>query len=455
MSRRLLLSVLALAAWCAPAAQAMSFGEAYEAARQHDAQYRAAGHELTANREAVKVARSALLPSVSINASQSEVEGWRKSRNSSNQDMRLRMEYSAPQASLGMRMPIFNRELGARYQQAGAQAEFAEFQYQLRGGDLVDRVATAYLTVMLAEEGRTQIGRLVEALIQQVEQANKRMERGEGTKVEVARGQADLDLARVRALEAEDQVLLARRQLQKLTGQPLNASPRLPSDFRPTPLPHEGLFAWLDLAARQNLGLKARQQSVEVTSIGVQRNRAAHLPRLDLVASVSQSENESVSNIGQATTQRAIGVQLNIPLYSGGGVEASVRQALADKARAEEELRMERENLEVEVQRYHQLTLNGVERIKAQERAVASAELAVTGMRRALEGGVGTLADLADALSRSHTAQRELAQARIDYLQARTRLLLQSGFGMTEVVQELDRLLAGATASATPPSENK
>ncbi|WP_374434458.1 TolC family outer membrane protein [Inhella sp.] len=449
--KRLFRSAMAVAAWLAlsPAAQAMSFGEAFTAARQNDAQYRAAGHELEANRLAVPVARAALMPNVSINASQQEVEGWRKSRNANNQDMRLRLEYTSPQASVGMRMPIINRELGLRVEQAGAQAEYAEYQYQLRGNDLVDRLANAYLTVLLVEQTKLHVDKLVEALAQQVAQAQQRLARGEGTRVEVARGQAELDLAKVRVLETDDQVLLARRQLQRLTGQPLTQALQMPAAVDPPPLEPQGLFAWLELANRQNPALKAREQSLEVAKLGVKRNRAAHLPRLDLVASYSQNENESVSNLGQSTTQRAIGVQLNIPIYSGGGVEASVRQAVADRSRAEEEIRLERENVEIEVQRQYQLTQNGVERIKAQERAVASAELAVTGMRRALEGGVGTTGDLADALSRSYAAQRELAQARIDYLLARTRLMLSAGFGMSEVAQELDRLLALAPAAST------
>ncbi len=449
--KRLVHSALAVAALLvlAPTAQSMSFSEAFTAASLNDAQYRAAGHELEANRLAVPVARAALMPNVSINASQQEVAGWRQSRNSNNQDMRLRLEYTSPQASIGMRMPIINRELGLRVEQAGAQAEYAEYQYQLRGNDLVDRLANAYLTVLLVEQTKRHVDQLVEALSQQVAQAQQRLARGEGTRVEVARGQAELDLARVRVLETEDQLLLARRQLQRLTGQPLTQPLQMPAAVEPPPLEPQGLFAWLELANRQNPALKAREQSLEVAKLGVKRNRAAHLPRLDLVASYSQNENESVSNLGQSTTQRAIGVQLNIPIYSGGGVEASVRQAVADRSRAEEEIRLERENVEIEVQRQYQLTQNGVERIKAQERAVASAELAVTGMRRALEGGVGTTGDLADALSRSYAAQRELAQARIDYLLARTRLMLSAGFGMSEVAQELDRLLALAPAAST------
>jgi len=435
-------------------AQAMTFSEAFLAARQNDAQYRAAAHELEATRLGVPVARSALLPAVSLSAATSEVEGWRKSRNSSNQDMRLRMEYSAPQASLALRMPIYNRELGRRVDQAGAQVEVAERQYLARGGDMVDRLTTAYLTVLLVEEGRVQVDGLVDSLTQQLAQTRQRMERGEATKVDVSRMQSDLDLAKVRALETEDQLQLARRQLQKITGTPLTAPLRLPSSFLPQPLEPQGLFEWLTLAQQHSPALQIREQALEVAKLSVKRNRAAHFPRLDLVASLSQNENESVSNLGQTTTQRSIGVQLTVPIFSGGGIEASVRQALSDRSRAEEEVRAERENVEIEVQRQYQATINGAERIKAHEKAVASAELTVTGMRRAFETGLGTAADVADALGRSFAAQRELVQARIDYLLARTRLMLQAGQPMADVAQELDRWLAMPGAVDSTSNKN-
>lgn len=442
---------LALLTGLAPAAQSMAFAEAFLAARQNDAQYRAAGHELEAARMGVPVARAALMPNVNLSAATSEVEGWRKSRNSQNQDMRLRLEYNAPQVALGVRMPIYNRELGRRVELAGAQAEVAERQYLVRGNELVDRLASAYLLLLLVEESRLQLDQLVISLTQQLTQTRQRMERGEATKVDVARMQSDLDLAKVRVLETANELQIARRQLQKMTGVPLTSHLRLPTSFAPPVLEPEGLFEWLSLAQRNSPGLQAREQTLEVAKIAVQRNRAAHLPRLDLVASLSQNENESVSNLGQTTTQRSIGVQLSVPIFSGGGVEASVKQALSDRARVEEEIRQERENVEIEVQRQYQLTTNGVERIKAHEQAVASAELTVTGMRRAFDTGLGTASDVADALTRAHAARRELAQARIDYVLARTRLMLQAGQPVADVAQEIDRLL-GMSSSSEPAS---
>ncbi|WP_158219893.1 TolC family outer membrane protein [Ideonella sp. A 288] len=434
-------------------AQAMSFAEAYEAARGHDARYRAANHELTAARQGVPVARAALLPTVNLNVSESSVLGTRRIANGSNQDVRLRVDYDAPQTSVTLRMPLFNREASSVYQQAQAQSEVAESVYRGQGLDLVDRLAVAYLQALLAEEGKRLVDAQEQALIVQLQQAERRLERGEGTRVNVAQGRAALDLTRARQIDAQDQVELARRALRRVTGLPTPPLRQVPPDYTPTSLIPEGMVAWLDLALRQSPTLRAREQALTVARMAVQRQTAGHYPRLDLIASMARSENESLSSLGQSATLRTVGVQLNVPLYNGGGVEASIKQALASQARAEEEIRAERENVELEVQRHYQATANGAKKIAAHRQAVASAALALEGSRRALEAGVGTMTELADAQAQLYVVQRDLAQARIDYLISRMRLMVQAGVPMADAAADLDQSLVAVAGTADAPKQ--
>ena len=86
--------LIALSGLFAAPAWSMGFAEALASARQNDARYRAAGHEHDAVRMNLPIARSALLPTVTLSAQAQDVEGWRQSRNQQNQDMRLRLAYS-------------------------------------------------------------------------------------------------------------------------------------------------------------------------------------------------------------------------------------------------------------------------------------------------------------------------------------------------------------------------
>ena len=433
------------------AAHALSFAQAWQAAYQFDAQYQAASYELAAARQSIPIARAALLPQVALNVSSSEVVGTRDFPNSLNQQVRTRLDYSAPQSALTLRMPIFNREAQVRLMQVTAQTEVAESIYRLKGLDLVDRLVVAYIQVLLAGEGRQLALAQVQAQMVQLEQLQQRLLRGEGTKVDTTQSQAALDMARVRVTEASDQLELTRLQLRRITGVATPPLLQLPADYRPAPLLHESLTEWLTVAVRQNPSLQAREQALVAARMNVKRNFAAHFPRLDLVASVSRSQNESTSNLNQTTALRSLGMQLNVPLFSGGGIDASVKQAVAEQSRAEEEIRIEREGLEIEVQRYYQAVATGQGRMDATRNAVEAAEFTLQGTGRALQLGLATGNDVADTVSRLYAARRELAQSRFDYLLARARLMVQAGMPMTDVAAEIDRVL-GAAPAATPPS---
>ena len=123
-------------------------------------------------------------------------------------------------------------------------------------------------------------------------------------------------------LQCDHRLAVAARQLQRTTGLRGPALQTLPSPNVPAQPPVERLGDWLEMAVRQSVTLQAKARAVDVAKLAITRQYAGHLPRLDLIATVSRSENDSISNLGQVTSQRSIGLQLNVPLYSGGGVDA-------------------------------------------------------------------------------------------------------------------------------------
>ena len=431
----------------AQAAAAMSFAEAVAAARANDAQYRAAGYDLQSAQLGVPIARSALLPNASMSFSRSEVSGSRQFYNSLNQEVKVQVDYASPQSALYLRMPLWNQEARARYDQAQVQAESAASVYRSRGLELIDRTGTTYLQVLLAHDARTLAETQLTAVKGQLTRSEQRFKRGEGTRSEQALAQAAHDVARVRLLEAEEAIELSRRNLKRITGRDTPTLNQLPADFIPTAVLPASLGEWLELAERNSPTLQARQQALLAAKFAVKRQQAGHAPRVDLVASISRNENESLTNLGQTSVLKSLGVQVNVPLYSGGGVDASVKQAVADQARVEEEVRVEREGMQFEVQRNFQLVSSGPEKIKAYAEAVESNALAYRGAVRSQEAGFATTADVLDAQARLYAAQRDLAQARYDYLQARFRLMAFAGQPMEEIVAEVDRHLSVAPAT--------
>lgn len=423
-------------------ASAMTLAEAYAAARTNDAPYQAAAYELESSRQGVRVARAGLLPQVSLSYTNSSVSGSREFPNALNQEVTTRVEYEAPQAQLQLRTPLFNAEAWSRLKQVRFQSQGAEASYRARGLDLTDRLATNYLQLLLARSNVVLAESERIALEEQVKRATQRLGRGEGTRTEEAMARASLEVARYRELDARDQLAVAASRLRRITGQPLLFVRDAGEDFAlPLPQPRDAQ-AWLDIALGNSPLVQARQMAVEAARASIQRSQAGHLPRLDLVASLQNSRNESLSNLNQTSNLKSVGVQLSVPLFNGFGVDASVRQAGAELSRAEEDLRNERENVQVEVNRLVRLLDTGVQRVAALQRAVAAGEVALTGATRAFEGGVGTQFDVLDARAKLFAARRDLVLARNEHLATYVRLMAVAGEAPQRPIDELDRLLS-------------
>lgn len=446
-------AILALAAL--PAA-ALTLAEALDAARTNDPQYQAATFELDSARQGLPIARAALLPSVQLTMSGAEYTGQRTFPNSLNQDVTVRVDYNAPQSQLSLRQPLFNYEGIHRYRQAQAVGRGAEATFRQRGLMLVDRVGSSYLQVAITRAALAVSEREVASAQALYARAEQRLRRGEGTRIDEAQAKANLEVARARQADSRDQFDIALVRLRRQVGQPVVVMQELEADYRPDLTALEPLQYWLDRANDSSPSLQARREAIDAARAMVQRNVAGHLPRLDLVASLSKSRNESLSSLNQTSTLKSLGVQLNVPLFSGGAVDASVKQSESDLARIEQEFRAEIESVELEVQRAYVGVATGATRIDAYRQMVAANETAVLGITRAMETGMATGADVLDAQARLYSAMRDAVQARYEFLQARMRLLINAGLPMQEIIDDIDRRLTvktDLTVAAAPDAQ--
>ena len=438
---------LALAAAPAPALAAGAFASAFAAAHAHDAAYRAARHELEAGEELVPIARAGLLPTVTASYSESRVRGEREyAAPRDTQDL----DYRNPVAALQLRAPLLNLEAYSRYAAAQAQTEGARARFAAGGRDLLDRLGLAYVQRLFVEETLTLAHVQVDALETQTHIARRRLAAGEGTRTELADAAASLASARAELFAAEDQRALAQRALTRITGSeaptlralPTNATPLLPSA--------RTLQDWIALGREHNPTIATRQREIDALQHEIRRNRAGHYPRVDLVASAIRAENESISTLDQETSQYSVGVQVNIPIYAGGGVDASVRRAAAELARAQARLEDDLQSLQLDIERQFRTMESGGARLAALDDAVASSELALRGARRGQSAGVFSSADVLDALRRHHAARRDAAQARHELLIARIRLQALAGIAEEDIVTDVDSLLSAELAGSGP-----
>ncbi|MHB1113123.1 TolC family outer membrane protein [Acidovorax sp.] len=409
-------------------AWSLDLHQAYEAAYENDATIRAARAGAQASREKLPQARAQQLPNVSLNASRNRNDLTSKTQNMLGQQTTNENQYYSGSQSLSVRQPLYRPYLSALVRQAQAQVEDADAALERDEQTLVTRVGEAYFDALLAQDQVLLIEAQKATYATQLDAARKGLEAGTGTRTDIDEAQARLDLTLAQELEALQNVEFTRRRLESLMGRPADVLASLDVQrFNPTaPIP--GLVdAWVERAEQASPELQSLRAQLDAAGMEVEKAQAGHKPTLDAVAQWSRSSSDTVTSVNQRYDNKSIGLQLTVPLYAGGYVSSTVRQAVAAQERAREALEAARRDLGVRVHREFRGMTEGVLRVKALEQAVRSAEQAVLSNQKSFQAGSRTTVDVLNAQQQKTTAQRDLAQARYLYLVSRLRLQALAG----------------------------
>jgi len=431
---------LALCGGLCAQAGAVTLQQAYEAALKNDPTYRMARYDRDASRENTVIGRASLLPSVSasygLSRNNADVDTLEQT---SVGDIRVPSSphYLSRSAVLQLRQPILNLDGVARYRQGKVMAAQGEAAFEASSDDVAVRVTSAYLDALFADDQVALSTVARDMVLEQMHVNDRLFEKGEGTKTDMLETQARLDLAEAQLVEARDNAVAARDTLAGIIGMDPGRLDPLGEGFHPNAIQPGGFEAWEKTAREHNPELAGARLAVENARLDIDRNRAGHTPRVDLVASYSKADAESINTYRQNSLNRAVGVQVNIPIYQGGAVGAATRQAAAAYGRAQSDLDARTNKVLVELRKAHSLVQSSTRKIEALDKAVASGKLLVTATEKSIQGGVRINLDLLNAQQQLVTSQRDLAQARYSYLLGLLRLRAAAGTLDGESVREV------------------
>ncbi|KAF1052070.1 MAG: Outer membrane protein TolC [Stenotrophomonas maltophilia] len=414
MSRLLALLGSLLLLTSAPAG-AMGLLDAYSLALHNDPTFRAALHERDAGRENSAIGRAGLLPSLSYN--------YTKARNDSEVtqgDVSVQRDYRSYASTLSLEQPLFDYQAWARYRQGKEQALLADEQFRGRGQELAVRLFAAYSQALFAREDVALVQAQYRSLEEQRGFNQRSLDEGEGTRTDLLETQARLSLVRAEAIAADDRAAAARRDLEAILGQPLDAAeldaPR--TRFPALSLQPTTFEAWRGLALAHSADLQTQRHALQAAGYEVERNRAGHLPTVSLYASSGRTSSASESTFDQKYDTDSIGLRVSVPLFEGGRVTASTRQAGEKYAQAEAELDAQTAKLINDLHKQYDLTTSSLAKVRAYEQAVAAADEQVKATRRSVAGGERVNRDVLDAEQQLYSSRRDLAEARLACLNA-------------------------------------
>jgi len=409
-------------------AQALDLGDAYALALRNDPTWQGSIAEREAGLENLAIGRAGLLPRLSYryNRARNDSEVTQRSQFG---DVTTQRDYRSYSSTLTLEQPLFDYAAWSDYRRGVAQAALADERYRGRGQELMVRLFGAYSEALFANEQIALAQAQRRTYAEQLTLNERLLKGGEGTRTDVLETRARYELAQAQEIEAGDNLDAALHALQAIIGEPVAVEDLAPmtADFRVQPLTPTRFERWRDLAVAHNAELASQRHGLEVAEQNIERQRAGHLPSLSAYASKGISSSSSESSYNQRYDTDSIGVQLSVPLYAGGGVQASVRQARAQRDAAGFELDAQLNDTLTQLRRQFNLCANGTAKIRAYDLAVKAASALVQATRKSVRGGERVNLDVLDAEQQLFSARRDLAQARHEYLRAWLQLRYLAG----------------------------
>ena len=227
-------------------------------------------------------------------------------------------------------------------------------------------------------------------------------------------------------IEASHQKAIAAEKLRELSGVLVqDPDPLLQDTF---PEMKRSADEWVQESLSANPTLLSLQYAAEGAQQMIGSAVAGHLPTASLSASEMYA-NTGYNNLQYPNDYNVGSVYLNvnIPIYAGGGVDAGAREAVGKYHMSREKIEEVHRNIEKETRTAWLNAVSGRLRIDSTHQESKFREKAKIAQERSYELGAATIIDVLDAHRRLLKANTDYSKARYDFIRSLIRLRLNAG----------------------------
>ncbi|SCZ31602.1 outer membrane protein [Pseudomonas sp. NFACC48-1] len=402
----------------------------YQSAFQSDAQLSAARHAYLAQREAVPQARSGLLPNLTAGAT---TEATRLERD----EPSLSRARSGTTFRANLSQPLFRIDRWFQLKAAQSSVAQADLELSAKVQGLALIAAEAYFETLRQLDALAAVQAEEAALLYQRDQAQGRLEDGASSITDVYDAQAAYDNVQASRQLVQRKVDDAFEALNRLTNQSYSSiagmGHQLPVE---PPIPNEAQ-SWVDTAVRQNLQLQANEQAERAAEQTLKQYKAGHLPTIDAVASYRKGDNDSFgysnpTDFGrdgyrENVAQSSIGIELNIPIYSGGMTSSKIKESVERLLQSQDETEDRRREVVLNTRNSFRGVNTDIAQIHARRQGITSARKSVEANQVGVDIGSRNIADVLNAQKQLYTVVRDYNNARYDYIVDNLKLKQAAG----------------------------
>ncbi|MCG6370583.1 outer membrane channel protein TolC [Vibrio fluvialis] len=390
-------------------ASADDLAQIYDQAKQNDPQLLSAAAQRDAAFEAINSSRSSLLPQINLTA------GYNINR--SDVDLRDSDKLSA---GISFSQELYDRSSWVSLDTAEKQARQADAQYANSQQSLMLRVAQAYFDVLSAQDNLEFVRAEKAAVGRQLEQTKQRFEVGLSAITDVHDAQAQYDTVLADEVLAENSLINSYESLREITGQEHTNLSILDTNRFSTSRTTESMEALIEQAQEKNLSLLSARISQDVAKDNISLASSGHLPSLTLDGGYNYgreyNDNYSSYDTYHENNDFNIGLNLTVPLYSGGNVSSQTKQAEYAYVAASQDLEASYRSVVKNVRAYNNNINASIGSVRAYEQSVISAQSALDATEAGFDVGTRTIVDVLDATRTLYSVKKNLSDARYSYI---------------------------------------
>jgi outer membrane protein len=397
----------------------------YQLAVQSDPQLQAAKASYQATLEVIPQSRAALLPNLGATGVVTRDRYHNRSPSAGEPENSY-----ATNKTFGAQLTqaIYQRESFLKLEQTDSVVAQSKAQLTAAEQDLILRVATRYFLVLGAQDNLAFVKGDKDAIARTLDQAQQRFDVGLSAITDVLEARARYDIAVSDEINAEKLLADAREALREVTGVEPGTlevlQPEIPL-IPPDPAVEE---KWVTVATDKNPLLLAARAATETARQEIDIQRSGHYPTVDLTADYAWRNNDFGGfGISQERNDSSIGVQMTLPLYTGGLVSANTRQSQHQFTQAQETQVQQRRATERQARDTFRGVMTGISKVTSLKQAVLSNEKALEAAEAGFDVGTRTIVDVLDTQRDLLSAKRDHARSRYDYLLDVLRLKQAAG----------------------------
>lgn len=364
-----------------------------------------------------------LLPQISASSSLSKNRRWTENELLNRIDFE---EYDGERYNMQLRQVLFNWQAFTSKKRSDIVVDQREAEYFDELALLMVDVSEKYLDTLEAQDALETVRSERQAIERNLRQVEQMYERKLSKVTDLYEVQARAAAVEVDEIDAENAVALAKEQLWEVAGMEIDQLFAL-SDGVDVPVLEGGMSSWVSKSLAGNTQIKARALAWEAAKTRISESRGAYYPTVNLVGTATQSDIGPDNNDTNKYESTYLGVDINIPIYSGGANSASVREAISQADISREELEQIRREVTRRARAAYMNLHSSHKRTIASRKAVESTSKASAAMRKGYEYGTVTIVDVLNALRDEYTAVRDLQAARYAHIKAMLYLKREAG----------------------------